>query len=114
VQIAAEHAEAVRQRSWMRVEERFLLDRITLHTGDVSPRHAQASAFVEPYLADAQCALRNRAAVSACIAAEPRLARRASVDGFHQLRRGVTGTGGESIVKRRQLFHATRGCKESA
>ena len=42
VQIAAEHAEAVRERAGVRVEERLLLDRIALHAADVSPRHAQA------------------------------------------------------------------------
>ena len=70
VQIATQHAEAVRQRAGMRVEERLLLDGIALHAADVAPRHAQASAVVETHLADADGPVRQRTAMAARVTAE--------------------------------------------
>ena len=71
VQIAAEHAEAVRERAGVGVEERLLLDRIALHAADVAPRHAQRSALVEAHLADADRAVGQRTAMAAGEAAQP-------------------------------------------
>ena len=76
VQIAAEHAEAVGERARMGVKERLLLDRIALHAADVAPRHAQPAALVEAHLADADRALRQRAAVAARVAAQPAVRQR--------------------------------------
>ena len=70
VQVAAEHAEAVRERARQRVEERLLLDRVALHAADVAPGHAQPAAVVEAHLADADRAVRQRAAMAARVAAQ--------------------------------------------
>ena len=71
VQIAAEHAKAVREGARIRVKERLLLDRIALHAANVPPRHEQPSAFVEPHLAHADRTFRKRAAMAAGVATEP-------------------------------------------
>ena len=71
MQIAAEHAEAVRQRARMHVKERLLLDRIALHAAGISPRHHQPSALVEAHLADAERARGNLAVVAARVAVHP-------------------------------------------
>jgi hypothetical protein len=51
VQVAPEHADAVREGAWIGMEERLLLDRIALHAADVSERHAQPTAIVESHFA---------------------------------------------------------------
>ena len=89
MKVAAEHAEAVGQRAWISVEERFLFDRITLDAGDIPPRHAQAAALVEANLADAHGALWNRAAMAARMTANPLLAGGACVESLHQFWGGV-------------------------
>jgi hypothetical protein len=53
------------------VEKRLLLDGITLHAGDVAPRHLQHTVNVAADLADARRTGRNRAIVSAGMAANP-------------------------------------------
>ena len=71
MQIAPEHPEAVRQTAWVGVEERLLLDRVALHTGNIAPGHPQVAPFVVADLADADCPIRNRAPMSARKAPEP-------------------------------------------
>ena len=71
MQIAAQHAEAVRERSGVGVEERLFLDRIALHATDVAPGHHQASAPVEPHFAHAGRAVRNLAVMPAGVAVHP-------------------------------------------
>ena len=71
VQIASKHPEAVRERAGLRVKEWLLLDRITLNAAHIAPGNEQTSAFVEPHLADANRALRQRTAVAARVAAQP-------------------------------------------
>ena len=71
VQIASKHPEAVRERAGLRVKEWLLLDGITLNAAHIAPGHEQTSAFVEPHLADANRALRQRTAVAARVAAQP-------------------------------------------
>jgi hypothetical protein len=70
MKIAAEHAEAVGQRSRVNVEEGLLFDGIALDASHVPPRHAEAAPFVEPNLAHPDCAFGQRAAVAARIAAQ--------------------------------------------
>src|SRR5262245_28680535 len=70
MQIAPEHSKAVGERARIDVKERFLLDGIALDAAHVAPRHAQRSPLVEPHLADADRALRNRAAMAARMASQ--------------------------------------------
>src|SRR5690349_12272099 len=65
VQITAEHSKAVRQRTGVHMKERFLFDRVALNAADVTPRHAQTSALVEPNFADTQRAVWDRALMTA-------------------------------------------------
>src|SRR5262249_1608662 len=65
VKIAAEHAEAVSQRSGISVEERLLLDGIALHASHVSEGDVEFAAAVEADFAYAGLAFGNRAAMSA-------------------------------------------------
>jgi hypothetical protein len=53
------------------MKEGLLFDWIALHAPDISPRYVQRPAAVETHLADALLAFRDRAAVSAGIAANP-------------------------------------------
>jgi hypothetical protein len=76
VQIAAEHAEAVGERARVGVKERLLLDRIALDAAHIAPWDAQPSALVEPHLADAMRAIRDRALVPAGMASQAGLAGR--------------------------------------
>jgi hypothetical protein len=50
------------------VEERLLLDRIALHSADISPGSVERAAPVIPNLADARLSFGNRATVTAGIA----------------------------------------------
>ena len=69
MQIATKHPEAVGKRSRKGVKERLLLNRIALHSGNISERHVKDSASIEADLAYANLAFRNRATVPAGIAA---------------------------------------------
>ena len=53
VVIASEHAEAVGESSWVSVKEGLLLDRITLGSSSVSPRHVQSAAAIVADFANA-------------------------------------------------------------
>jgi hypothetical protein len=65
MQIAAEHAEAIGERSGIRVEEWLFLDGVALHAGGVSPGDEEFSAAIEADFADAGLAFGNGAAVAA-------------------------------------------------
>src|ERR1700721_2686088 len=65
VQIAAEHAEAVGERSRISVEEWLLLDGIALHSGNVTPGNVELAAVIEADFADAGLSIGNGAAVAA-------------------------------------------------
>src|SRR5262245_47783878 len=67
VQIAAQHSEAVGERSAMRMEERLLLNWITLHTAHVAPGDVQNTAAVEAHFAYACLPLGDGATVPAGI-----------------------------------------------
>ncbi len=71
MQIAAQHAEAVRERPGVGVKERLLLDRIALHATDVAPGHHEASAPVEAHFAHTGRAVRNLAVMPAGVAVHP-------------------------------------------
>src|SRR5580700_3539096 len=71
MQIAAHHSEAVGKGSRVGMEKRLLLDRVTLHSGDIAPGNIERATMVEANLADARLSLCNRAAVPAGIAAHP-------------------------------------------
>ena len=64
MEVATHHAKAVGKRAGIGVEERFLLDRIALGSGGVTPRNVELAASVEANLADAGLAIGNRAAVA--------------------------------------------------
>src|SRR5579872_3012647 len=70
MQIASQHSEAVGQRARVGVKERLLLDGITLHAADVSPRYIQRAAAVVPHFANAGLSLRDGAAMPACVTAD--------------------------------------------
>ena len=94
VEIAAEHAEAVRERARMGVEERLLLDRIALDAADVAPRHLQGSTFVESNFADAGRALRYRALMATRVAAQT-----VPCELFDQLGRRLVCTSRQQILQ---------------
>src|SRR5450755_4613604 len=54
----------------MGVEERLLLDRVTLHSGNVAVGNEERATVVKTNLADTGLSLGNRAAVTAGIAAD--------------------------------------------
>ena len=70
MQIAAEHAEAIGERSRVGVEEGLLLDGVALHAADVSPGDVEFAPAVVTDLADTNLAFGNGAAVPAGIAAQ--------------------------------------------
>jgi hypothetical protein len=67
MQIAAEHSETVGQGSGVGMKERLLFDRVTLHSGDITPRNVERAAVVEANFADSGLTLGNGAAVAAGI-----------------------------------------------
>src|SRR5208337_5081896 len=69
MQVAAQHSETVGEGSGVGVEERLLLDWITLHSGDVAPGNVERATVVEANLADTGLSLWNRTAVAAGITA---------------------------------------------
>src|SRR5215813_12987677 len=71
MEIAAEHAEAVRQRPRMHMKKWLLLDRVALHAADVAPGYVQLPIAVEAYLAHADRTVGERATMSARVTAEP-------------------------------------------
>src|SRR5207248_7872132 len=71
VQVASQHPETVSQRARVDVEEGLLLNRVTLHSADVSPGDVQFPTLVVTDLANARLPFGNRAAVTAGEAANP-------------------------------------------
>jgi len=53
------------------VEERFLLDRVALHSANVSPGDIQSSATVVTNLTNSRLTVWNRAAVAAGVTTDP-------------------------------------------
>src|SRR5205085_3328049 len=70
VQVASEHSERERVRSWEGVKERLLLDRVTLQGADVPTGDHQCAAPVVADLADAPQAIFDQASVRAGVAAD--------------------------------------------
>jgi len=70
VQVATEHAEAVGERTGVRVEERLFFDGITLRSGGVSPGHVERAAAVVADFADAGLAFGDGTGMSAGEAAD--------------------------------------------
>ena len=70
MQIAAEHSETVSKSPGVCVEKWLLLDRVTLHSGDIAPGNVERAAVVEADLADTGLSLGNRATVAAGITAD--------------------------------------------
>jgi hypothetical protein len=68
VQIAAEHSETVGEGSWVSVEKRLLLDRVTLNSSNIAPGNVELATVIEANLADTGLSLGNRAAVAAGVA----------------------------------------------
>src|SRR5688572_12897638 len=94
MEIATEHAEAVRQRARVGVKERLLLDRIALYATDVTPRHEEAAAAVESHLAHAHRTVGNGALVAAGMAAQA-----AAIERFDELWRSVARALGEQFLQ---------------
>ena len=70
VQIAAEHPKTVGERAGISVEEGLLLNRVALHSGDISPGNVEGAATIVANLTDTGLSLANWAAVAAGIAAD--------------------------------------------
>src|SRR6266540_2529077 len=68
VEVATEHSKCQCITSRHHMEEWFLLDRVTLQRGDISPWHAQFPTFIEAHLTNPALPLADLAAMSACIA----------------------------------------------
>lgn len=71
MQVATQHAEAIRQRSGMNVEEGLLLNWVALHSANVAPRNIQLSALVEADFANPCLTLRDGTTMSAGKTAQP-------------------------------------------
>src|ERR1700691_5928310 len=67
MQIAAEHSETVGQGSGVGMKKGLLFDRVTLHSGDITPRNVEPAAVVKADFADSGLPLGNGAAVAAGI-----------------------------------------------
>src|SRR2546427_7851597 len=71
MEIAAEHAKAHGERSWKRMEERLLLDRIELKCAYVSMRNQQFTAAIKANSANTVESVENDTAVSAGKTSQP-------------------------------------------
>src|SRR5271165_5022617 len=69
MQVAAQHAKAVGQRSRISMEERLLLDRIALHAAHITPRDIESAAAVISNFANSGLAVGNRTAMAAGVTA---------------------------------------------
>jgi hypothetical protein len=76
VEVAPEHAEAVRQRPGVGVEKGLLLDWIALRAAGVTPRHPKVAALVEADFAHTETAIRDLAVVPAGVAVYPVVGKR--------------------------------------
>ena len=65
MEVAAEHPEAVGERSRVGMEEGLLFDRVALHAAHVAPGHVELAAAIEADLADARQAVGDGTAVAA-------------------------------------------------
>jgi len=65
MQVASQHAEAVRQRARISMEKRLLLNRIALHSAHVAPGNVELSTEVVAHFAYTRLPLGNRTAVPA-------------------------------------------------
>jgi len=65
MKIAPEHSECKRIGPGQNVIERFLLDRVGSHSGDVAERNAQLPVIIEPDFADTTSPRGDKATVSA-------------------------------------------------
>jgi hypothetical protein len=68
MKVTANHAEAVGERPTVRMEERLLLNRVTLHPAYIAPRDVECSLTVEAHFADPGLPIGNGAAVSTGVA----------------------------------------------
>lgn len=69
MQIASQHAEAVGERSGIRMKEWLFLNRITLYSAHISPRHVESATAIKANFADARVSLGDRATMSARVTA---------------------------------------------
>src|SRR5258708_10913390 len=100
--IAAQHAEAVSESAGICVEERLLLDRIALGSGNVSPGNVEGAAAVVTDFADTRLAVGDGAAVAAGEAANP-----AMVELLVQARIGLMNSFVEETAKGRHETSVT-------
>jgi hypothetical protein len=70
VQVASQHAEAVRESARIRVEEGLLLDGIALDSSNVAPRNIELSALVVADFADSHLSFCDRTTMATGKAAD--------------------------------------------
>jgi hypothetical protein len=64
MKVAPQHSETVGEGSGIGVKKRLLLDGITLHSANVSPRNVESSAAIVTNLANSRLAVRDRATMA--------------------------------------------------
>src|SRR4051812_29950753 len=94
MQVASQHAKAVSEGARNGVEERLLLNWVTLDAANVPPWNVQLAAAVVANLADSCLALGNGAGVSAGVAAEA-----IAIEVFDQLGRGLAHVRVENVFE---------------
>src|SRR5215467_12831369 len=82
MKITAEHPKAIGKRAGISVEERLLLDRITLHRGGISPGNEEFATAIEAHLAHSGLSFGNGTAMSARKAANAIVAEILDETGF--------------------------------
>ena len=101
VKVTAKHAEAVRECPTVGMEERFFLNRITLHATYIAPRYVERPPAIETDFADSHLPVGNGTAVSAGVTAYA-----VAVERFAQLRRRYADVPFQDFLKG---WHKDRG-----
>ena len=94
MEVAPEHAEAVREPARIGVEERLLFDRVALDPTDVAPGHVELPTAIEADLPHAERAIREGALEPAGVTADPPL-----VQSFPEV--AFAGVGRQDVGERR-------------
>ena len=96
VKVAAQHAEAIGESAGIGVEKWFLLDRVTLGAGGVSPWNVEGAAAVVADFADAGLAFGDGTAVATGVTADP-----AAIEFFVEPRVGYADSTVEDVAQGR-------------
>src|SRR5262245_41631186 len=65
MEITSQHSEGQRIRARIEVKKRLLLDRVTLHSGNVAERHSQFAIAIETYPANSALSATNQTTMPA-------------------------------------------------